>query len=104
MVAEKQYKVIGTRPIRPDGTDKVTGRAQYGADVKMTGMLYGRVVRSPHAHARIKSIDASKALKLRGSQGGHYGGRLPATARRALPGRRGSGPADPLHGRKLHGV
>src|SRR6187431_3055848 len=66
MVAEKQYKVIGTRPIRPDGTDKVTGRAQYGADVKMTGMLYGRVVRSPHAHARIKKIDASKALKLEG--------------------------------------
>jgi xanthine dehydrogenase molybdenum-binding subunit len=66
MVAEKQYKVIGTRPIRPDGTDKVTGRAQYGADVKLTGMLYGRVVRSPHAHARIKSIDASKALAMPG--------------------------------------
>ena len=42
MVAEKQYKVIGTRPIRPDGTDKVTGRAQYGADVKMTGMTIQR--------------------------------------------------------------
>ena len=62
----REYKVIGTRPIRPDGTDKVTGRAQYGADVRMTGMLFGRVKRSPHAHAVIKRIDASKALALPG--------------------------------------
>ncbi len=66
MVATNQYKVVGTRPIRPDGTDKVTGRAQYGADVRLTGMLYGRVKRSPHAHAIIKRIDASKALALPG--------------------------------------
>ncbi len=60
------YKVIGTRPVRPDGTDKVTGRAQFGADIGLTGMLFGRVKRSPHAHAMIKSIDASKALALEG--------------------------------------
>jgi CO/xanthine dehydrogenase Mo-binding subunit len=60
------YKVIGTRPIRPDGTDKVTGRAQYGADIRLTGMLYGKVKRSPHAHAVIKRIDASRALALPG--------------------------------------
>lgn len=66
MVATKEYKVIGTRPVRPDGTDKVTGRAQYGADIHLTGMLYGRVLRSPHAHAVIKSIDASRALALPG--------------------------------------
>ena len=66
MVATKEYKVIGTRPIRHDGTDKVTGRAQYGADIRLTGMLFGRVKRSPHAHAIIKSIDASKALALPG--------------------------------------
>ena len=63
---EKKYSVIGTRPIRHDGTDKVTGRAQYGADVRLTGMLFGRVKRSPHAHAIIKKIDASKALALPG--------------------------------------
>src|SRR5512145_753879 len=63
---EKQYKVIGTRPIRHDGTDKVTGRAQYGADIRLQGMLYGKVKRSPHAHAVIKRIDASKALALPG--------------------------------------
>ena len=57
-----QYKVIGTRPIRHDGTDKVTGRAQYGADVTFPRMLYGQVLRSPHAHARIKNINTSKAL------------------------------------------
>ncbi|HWO74105.1 MAG TPA: xanthine dehydrogenase family protein molybdopterin-binding subunit [Dehalococcoidia bacterium] len=66
MVATKEYRVIGTRPIRHDGTDKVTGRAQYGADIRLTGMLYGRVKRSPHAHAIIKKIDASKALALPG--------------------------------------
>src|SRR4051812_15664171 len=66
MVASKEYKVIGSRPIRPDGVDKVTGRAQYGADFHMTGMLVGRVKRSPHAHAIIKKIDTSKAEALPG--------------------------------------
>ncbi len=61
-----QYKVIGTRPIRHDGADKVTGRAVYGADVQLTGMVHGRVLRSPHAHARIKSIDTSAAERLPG--------------------------------------
>ena len=55
-------KVVGTRPIRPDGVDKVTGRAAFGADYVMPGMLWGKVKRSPHAHARIVKIDASKAL------------------------------------------
>ncbi len=62
----KEFKVIGTRPIRPDGTDKVTGRAPYGADIHLTGMLHGKVKRSPRAHALIKRIDATKALALEG--------------------------------------
>jgi CO/xanthine dehydrogenase Mo-binding subunit len=62
----QEYNVIGTRPIRPDGTDKVIGRAQYGADIRLTGLLYGKVLRSPHAHARIRSIDVSRALALPG--------------------------------------
>jgi CO/xanthine dehydrogenase Mo-binding subunit len=68
MVTEnkRNYKVIGTRPVRPDGLDKVTGRAQYGADVRVQGALHGRMKRSPHAHAIIKKIDASKALALDG--------------------------------------
>ena len=61
-----KYKVIGTRPVRHDGADKVTGRAKYGADIKLTGMLYGATLRSPHAHAKIKSIDTSKAEALAG--------------------------------------
>ena len=64
--AAAAYRVIGTRPIRPDGVDKVTGRARYGTDVVLPGMLYGRVLRSPHAHARIRGIDPSKALALEG--------------------------------------
>ena len=54
------FKVIGTRPIRHDGVDKVTGRAKYGADYSFPGMLHGKVLRSPHAHANIKSIKHRK--------------------------------------------
>ena len=61
MSEEKEYKVVGTRPIRHDGVDKVTGRALYGADFQTVGLLHGSVLRSPHAHARIKSIDTSRA-------------------------------------------
>jgi len=64
--AESKYKVIGTRPVRHDGVDKVTGRAKYGADIHPTGLIYGVVVRSPHAHANIKSIDTSAAEKAPG--------------------------------------
>ncbi|HEX2171809.1 MAG TPA: xanthine dehydrogenase family protein molybdopterin-binding subunit [Dehalococcoidia bacterium] len=60
------YKVVGTRPIRHDGLDKVTGRAKYGADITMPGLLHGKVLRSPHAHARIKRIDTSRAEALPG--------------------------------------
>ncbi|RPJ36638.1 MAG: xanthine dehydrogenase family protein molybdopterin-binding subunit, partial [Chloroflexi bacterium] len=63
---KRVYQVIGTRPIRQDGTDKVTGRALYGADIRLPGMLYGAVLRSPHAHARIRSIDTGLAEKFPG--------------------------------------
>lgn len=61
-----KYKVIGTRPIRHDGVDKVTGRARYGADIRLSGMLHAIVLRSPHAHARIVRIDTSRAEALAG--------------------------------------
>ncbi|MFN0170932.1 MAG: xanthine dehydrogenase family protein molybdopterin-binding subunit [Bryobacteraceae bacterium] len=60
-MSTQQYTVVGTRPIRHDGADKVTGRALYGADYQTTGLLHAFVLRSPHAHARIKRIDTSKA-------------------------------------------
>ena len=69
MAENKDYKVIGTRPIRHDGVDKVTGRAIYGADFQITGLLHGRVLRSPHAHAKILSIDTSRAEALPGVKG-----------------------------------
>ena len=59
-------KVVGTRPVRPDGADKVTGKAMYGADLAMPGMVVGKILRSPHAHARIVSIDTRKARALPG--------------------------------------
>ena len=60
------YRVIGTRPPNPAGPDKVTGRAMYGADVRLPRMLYGAVLRSPHAHATIVSVDTARAAALPG--------------------------------------
>jgi xanthine dehydrogenase molybdenum-binding subunit len=65
-VSKTSYQVIGTRPLRHDGTDKVTGRALYGADVQLAGLLHGRILRSPHAHARVHGIDIRQALSLPG--------------------------------------
>ncbi len=64
--ASPSFKVIGTSPIRHDGVDKVTGRARYGADIRLPGTLYAKVLRSPHAHARILAIDTSRAEALPG--------------------------------------
>lgn len=61
-----EFKSVGTRPLRPDGIDKVTGRARYGADLDLPGQLTGRILRSPHAHARVKKIDTSRAEALSG--------------------------------------
>ena len=61
VLSTKEYKAVGKRPIRHDGYDKVTGKALYGADIQLPGLLHGKVLRSPHAHARIVSIDTSRA-------------------------------------------
>ena len=61
-----RFKVIGTTPLRPDGLDKVTGRALFADDFHLPGMLHGKILRSPHAHARIKSIDTRAAQALPG--------------------------------------
>src|ERR1051325_918650 len=66
MASETKYRVIGPRPFRPDGVDKVTGRAIYGADVVLPRMAHGKILRSPHAHARIRRIDTSQAEALPG--------------------------------------
>jgi len=66
MSEAKEYKYIGQRSIRPDGFDKVTGRANFGADLDLPGMIWGKILRSPHAHARIKNIDTSKAEAVDG--------------------------------------
>ena len=69
VLSNQEFNVVGTRPIRQDGAEKVTGRARYGADVNLPGLLHARVLRSPHAHARIKSINTSKAEALEGVRG-----------------------------------
>jgi len=66
MQGEQKFRWVGTRPIRPDGFDKVTGRADFGADQAFPDMLWGKVLRSPHAHARIRGVDASRAAALPG--------------------------------------
>ena len=69
VLSTREYNVVGTRPIRHDGADKVTGRAVYGGDVQPPGLLHGMILRSPHAHARIVSINTSKAEALPGVYG-----------------------------------
>ncbi len=66
LLDKQELKVVGTRPVRPDGADKVTGKAVYGADYNLPGMLRGAILRSPYAHARIISIDTRKAEALPG--------------------------------------
>lgn len=66
MSETQNYKYIGTRSIRPDGFEKVTGKANYGADLALPGMIWGKMLRSPHAHALIKRIDTTKAEALTG--------------------------------------
>ena len=66
VLSNQEYSVVGTRPVRHDGPDKVMGRARYAADIHLPGMLHGKILRSPHAHARIRGIDASRALALPG--------------------------------------
>lgn len=77
MAEAVDYKQIGSRPIRPDGVDKVTGRARFGADLVLPNMIYGKVLRSPHAHARIKSVDLSGALAMDGVKGAISGADFP---------------------------
>ena len=73
----KALKLVGTSPVRPDGVPKVTGQAVYGADTILPGMIWGKILRSPHAHARIKSIDTSKAAALAGVKAIVTGADLP---------------------------
>jgi len=82
---EQKLNVVGTRPLRPDGVDKVTGRAKFGADLHLPGMLVGKVLRSPHPHARIISIDKSKAEALPGVHAVIVGADLPEMPSEDVP-------------------
>ena len=88
--SDRKFRWVGTRPVRPDGVDKVTGKATYGADFALPDMLWGRVLRSPHAHARIVRIDASPALAIDGVKAVVTADDLPDPSRDATG--RGEGP------------
>ena len=66
MKRSQAYKVVGRPEARLDGADKVMGKAVYTVDVELSGMAYGKILRSPYAHARIKRVDARKAEALPG--------------------------------------
>ncbi|NIS33429.1 MAG: xanthine dehydrogenase family protein molybdopterin-binding subunit [Actinobacteria bacterium] len=72
------YQYVGTRPIRHDGLEKVTGKARFAADLDLTGQLRGAMVRSPYAHARIVSIDTSEAEAMPGVKAVVTGADFPA--------------------------
>jgi CO/xanthine dehydrogenase Mo-binding subunit len=61
MSAVKEHRYLGNPASKVDGLDKVTGTSQFGADLMLPAMIYGKILRSPHAHARIKNIDIGKA-------------------------------------------
>ena len=90
MNAYQEFSIIGSRPVRPDGLDKVTGRARYGADLNMQGQIYGHIVRSPHAHAIIESIDTSQALAMEGVLAVMTGADLPEPGDSVLGGGEGA--------------
>ncbi len=91
------YKTVGTRPIRHDGYDKVTGKANYGADVNLPGMLHSKVLRSPHAHAIIKSIDTSKAEAAPGVRAVITSADFPEYENKNVVGAAGGPPQNMLH-------
>lgn len=88
MSEARDYKQIGRRIIRPDGFDKVTGRANYAADLALPGMIWGKILRSPHAHAKILSIDTSAAEAMDGVFAVCTSEDLPAITDPALKGSR----------------
>ena len=79
MATAKEHRYLGNRTAKVDGLDKVTGNSQFGADLMLPGMLYGKILRSPYAHARIKSINTSKAAARPGVMAVVTGGRLSRT-------------------------
>jgi len=95
------YTVIGTRPVRHDGADKVTGRALYGADLQLAGTLHGAILRSPHAHARILKIDTSKAERLPGVRAVVTAADLPQTPDRIVDLGEGDTPLSFIRGNVL---
>ena len=97
MAEAQDYKQIGTRPVRPDGVDKVTGRAQFGADLNLPNMIYGKVLRSPHAHARILKVDLSGALAMEGVYAAVSGADFPQAGAGDAPGEGGGTIADMAH-------
>ena len=94
MAEAVDFKAIGTRPVRPDGIDKVTGRAQFGADLNLPNMISGRVLRSPHAHARILKVDVSKALAMQGVYAAVCGADFPGAQHGEVGGEGGGDVAD----------
>jgi CO/xanthine dehydrogenase Mo-binding subunit len=81
-----EFKLVGTRPVRPDGVEKVTGKAIYGPDYVAAGMLQGAVLRSPHPHARIRGIDTRKAEALAGVKAVVTGNDFPTQESRLIAG------------------
>lgn len=94
MAEAKEYKVIGTSPVRPDGVDKVTGRALFGADLNLPNMIYGKILRSPHAHARLLRVDVSKALEIPGVYAAICGADFPGARSEEIGGEGGGDVAD----------
>ena len=101
VLANQTFDIVGSRPVRHDGADKVTGRAVYGADVTLPGTLHGAILRSPHAHARILSIDTSRAEQMDGVHAVMTAGDLPDAGDKIVDVGEGDTPLAYVHGNVL---
>ena len=94
MSEAKEFNFIGQRTIRPDGHDKVTGKANYAADLALPGMIWGKILRSPHAHAKILKLDTSRAEAMTGVMSVATFDDLPSVSNEAI--QSGEGATDAL--------
>ncbi len=98
VLSEKEYDIVGKRPIRPDGADKVTGIATYSADINLPGMLHGKVVRPPVVGAKVVSIDETSVSGLPGTSRaagdtvGAFAIAMPSPSGSGSPARAGTSP------------
>jgi xanthine dehydrogenase molybdenum-binding subunit len=85
------FAIVGASPVKLDGLEKVTGAAKYAADITLPGLLYGKIKRSPHPHARLVRVDPGRALALAGVKAVLTSDNVPRVKHKGAPAPRAGG-------------